>query len=226
MTAGDSELSLKRRLIRRVVSPIGILDKAIQIGKWCGFVETCDCHVFETRGKLYEHVGNTILGDGPIDYLEFGVAEGESLKAWLELRQERDNRFWGFDSFQGLPEDWHEGRPKGTFARGGRPPEIVDPRLKFVVGWFQETLPQFLVDYKPQTRVVVHNDSDLYSATLYTLTRLDSIAAAGTIIIFDEFYDARHEFRALMDYAAAYQRKFRVVAATRWFEQVAIVLVE
>ena len=72
--------------------------------------------------------------------------------------------------------------------------------------------------------MVIHNDSDLYSSTLYTLTQLDSIAAGGTVIIFDDFIDARHEFRALMDYAVAYQRKFKVIAATRRFMQAAVLL--
>jgi hypothetical protein len=42
--------------------------------------------------------------------------------------------------------------------------------------------------------------------------------------MFDEFWDAAHEFRALMDYSAAYRRTFRVIAATERFGQVAVVL--
>jgi len=214
---------MKRRLIW-AASPIGVLDKSIQIVKWCKFVNTCECPEFNTREGLYEHLENTVVRDAPIDYLEFGVGEGPSLITWLNLHRDPNSRFWGFDSFEGLPEDWCHDRPKGTFARGGRPPEISDPRLKFVVGWFQETLPQFLLDFKPQARIIVHNDSDLYSATLFTLTQLDPIAVPGSIIIFDEFYDACHEFRALMDYATAYCRKFKVIAATKEFGQVAVLL--
>lgn len=220
---GMHTLSLKRRLIR-AASPVSVLDKPIQIIKWCKFVETCDCPLFKTREDLYEHIENTMLRDAPIEYMEFGVADGASLISWLNLRRDSNSRFWGFDSFEGLPEEWYKHRPKGTFARGGKPPEISDPRLKFVVGWFQETLPSFLRTFTPQGRIIVHNDSDLYSATLFTLTQLNSIAAPGTIIIFDEFSDASHEFRALMDYAAAYQRKFRVIAATKRFVQAAVLL--
>lgn len=192
--------------------------------KWCKFIETCDCPLFDTRGDLYEHLQNKIIGDAPIDYLEFGVADGASLRNWINLHRNPTSRFWGFDSFEGLPEDWYDARPKGTFARGGKPPEISDPRVKFVVGWFQETLPPFLLKFKPKTRLIVHNDSDLYSATLFTLTQVDLIAAAGTIIIFDEFWDASHEFRALLDYSAAYQRRFKVIAATKRFGQAAVLL--
>lgn len=217
------EFSLKRQLIC-AASPVSILEKPIQIMKWCKFVKTCDCPIFDTRGDLYEHLENTMLREAPIEYLEFGVADGASLISWLNLHRDSNSRFWGFDSFEGLPEDWYKHRPKGTFARGAKPPEISDPRLAFVVGWFQETLPSFLLNFKPQARIIVHNDSDLYSATLFTLTQLDSIAAPGTIIIFDEFWDATHEFRALMDYATAYRKKFKVVAATKRFGQAAVLL--
>ena len=217
------ELSPKRRLLQ-VASPLVALEKPIQIMKWCRSVRTYQCPIFDRRGDMYKHLEEDILHDAAVDYLEFGVAEGDSLRMWLELNRHPGSRFWGFDSFEGLPETWHERRPKGTFARGGKPPDIRDSRLNFVVGWFQETLPKFLRTFRPQGRMFVHNDSDLYSATLYTLTQLDSIAAAGTVIVFDEFWDAAHEFRALMDYTAAYRRKFKVIAATRRFGQAAVML--
>jgi len=74
----------------------------------------------------------------------------------------------------------------------------------------------------PASQVVIHNDSDLYSSTLFCLTTLDRLIAAGTIIIFDEFYDALHEYRALCDYCEAFQRSYKIVAATLHFNQVAV----
>jgi hypothetical protein len=216
-------ISLKRQLIG-AASLLSIFDKPIQIIKWCRFVENCRCPIFETRQHLYNYIEGSILSGSPIDYLEFGVAEGASLISWLELDRNQDSRFWGFDSFEGLPETWRKGRPKGTFSRGGKPPQILDSRLDFVVGLFQDTLAPFLQKAVLKHRLVIHNDSDLYSATLYTLSQLNSIAQQGTIIIFDEFWDARHEFRALMDYSAAYGRKFKTIAATKRFAQAAIVL--
>ena len=69
---------------------------------------------------------------------------------------------------------------------------------------------------------MIHNDSDLYSATLYVLTRANDIILPGTIIIFDEFYSVMHEFRALEDYCSSYMRSYDVLAATRDHIQVAI----
>jgi hypothetical protein len=51
---------------------------------------------------------------------------------------------------------------------------------------------------------------------------MDPWIVPGTLIIFDEFFDPVHEYRALEDYAAAYMRKYEVVAATRDFVQAAI----
>src|ERR1022692_2079890 len=65
-----------------------------------------------------------------IDYLEFGVYQGESMQVWADLNTHPDSRFVGFDSFEGLPEDWTKGKPAGTFDAGGKTPAIPDPRVR------------------------------------------------------------------------------------------------
>ena len=55
------------------------------------------------------------------------------------------------------------------------------------------------------------------------LTILDPIINAGTIILFDNFSVADHVFRALMDWAAAYRRKYEVIATAEVdYEKVAV----
>ena len=46
-------------------------------------------------------------------------------------------------------------------------------------GWFNETLRPFLRDFTPRSRLMIHNDGDLFSSTLYTLATLDPHFAAG-----------------------------------------------
>lgn len=180
--------------------------------------------VFPSREQLYAHVNEVFFESGRtcMDFLEFGVFEGASLRSWSSLNQNPETRLWGFDSFEGLPEDWHAGKGKGTFSTQGKVPELGDPRVQYVVGWFQQTLPQFLASFKPRDRLIIHNDSDLYSSTLYCLTMMDASVRPGTILIFDDFYDSMHQFRALMDYAAAYLRRFRLIATTRSAGQAAL----
>ncbi|MEJ2496910.1 MAG: TylF/MycF/NovP-related O-methyltransferase, partial [Sulfurovaceae bacterium] len=77
---------------------------------------------------------------------------------------------------------------KETFTTEGHMPSVNDDRVSFVKGLFQDSLPGFLKTFKPDKQLVIHNDSDLYSATLYVLTYMNNYLVPGTIIIFDEFY--------------------------------------
>lgn len=179
-----------------------------------------------TRESLYRHVSDGLSNGSQtaIDYLEFGVYEGASLREWCRLNQNAASRFYGFDSFEGLPEDWHAGKPKGAFNTNGKLPDISDPRVIFVAGWFQKSLRRFLSSYRPQNQLVIHIDCDLYSSSLYCLTTLDPIITPGTLIVLDDFFDALHVYRALTDYTSAYVREYRILARTQELGQAAIVM--
>lgn len=168
--------------------------------------------VYPTREALYQHLADNVIGPAePIDYLEFGVYRGESLRNWTDINKHPASRFFGFDSFKGLPEDW--GRcPASRFDVGGEVPVIRDDRVEFVIGWFQKTMDAFLDSFRPANRIVINNDSDLYSSTLYVLAKLDRLTKPGTILIFDEFNSALHEFRAMHDYLSAFGRKATPIA--------------
>jgi hypothetical protein len=177
-----------------------------------------------SREDLYRYVSDNLLEgrNSAIDYLEFGVFEGASMKFWSNLNNNTESRFFGFDSFEGLPEEWHSGRGKGAFSTGGKSPQITDPRVRFVHGWFQESLRGFMASYSPRARLVIHIDCDLYSSALYCLTTLDPIIQRGTTIVLDDFYDALHVYRALSDYCSAYTRRYKLLARTHQLGQVAI----
>jgi hypothetical protein len=53
---------------------------------------------------------------------------------------------------------------------------------------------------------------------------LDPVLHAGTVLIFDEFGDVLHEFRAANDYLSSYRRHFRVIATNGDFARVAVEL--
>ena len=185
--------------------------------------------VLSTRYELYEYVNLSILKNEKIDYLEFGVFEGETIFKWAGLNKDSGSRFYGFDSFEGLPEVWDgvlESKKTKHFDVGGNVPMSDDERIRFVKGWFQDTLKEFLRGFTPEGRLIIHNDSDLYSSTLYCLTMLDDILIKGSIIIFDEFYSSSHEFQAFADYTSAYQRKYSVLGSVDKdpYKQVAIMM--
>jgi hypothetical protein len=167
------------------------------------------------KDELYDFAAATI-GNEPILYLEFGVYNGNSMRAIATRFRHPEARFVGFDSFEGLPETWHYTShvfKKGTFTTAGRLPAISDPRISFVKGWFQNTLPEFLatLHLPPQQPVLVHYDADLYSSTLFILTSLWH-RIADYFFLFDEFMS--EEVIALYDFSLAYPIEFEFLSQT------------
>jgi O-methyltransferase len=206
-------MSNKRELIARFL-PKG-LPFANSLNNNASFVSMrrtrfFNCPEFEERDDLYKHVASLV--DEPIEYLEFGVWKGASIDAWRKLNLHPASRFVGFDTFEGLPEDWDANHPKGTFTTLGRAPIIDDPRVSFVKGLFQTTLRGFLLSTPLQRRLVVNVDCDIYSATLFVLGSLDKYFQPGTIIIFDDFYSMNDEFKAFADYDRSFGRTWHAVA--------------
>jgi O-methyltransferase len=170
------------------------------------------CPSFRDRAEMYRYVQNTFLGGEAVDYLEFGVFRGESIREWLTLNQHKASRFFGFDSFEGLPECWRRGQGKGHFDVRGTVPYIDDPRVRFIKGWFQDTVPPFARDFNAKNRLVLHADADLYASTMLPLVYFTPFMSRGTLLIFDEFYDRDHEFKAVMDWQRISKKSFCIVA--------------
>jgi len=143
-------------------------------------------------------------------WAEFGVERGHSA-FFLSHYLPDDGKFFLFDSFEGLPEDWALSddniRPGNLWAC--QPPEFDDPRLIVVPGWFEDTLP-----HKAMTGPLglVHIDCDLYSSTKTVLEWIDDQIVPGTVILFDELWGYPNwregEWRNLMEW----HRKFTYLA--------------
>ncbi|MDP3427375.1 MAG: class I SAM-dependent methyltransferase [Humidesulfovibrio sp.] len=179
---------------------------------------------YEKRANFYTYVYNRLVRKVPVDYLEFGVATGESFRVWLGLSRHAESRFYGFDSFEGLPENWQADSPKGAYSTGGHIPQVDDPRATFIKGLFQQTVDAFSLGFTPQNRLVLHMDADLYSSTLYVLMTMNRHIRPGTLILFDEF-TARgftDEYAALEDYCTACCRSYQIRARRRDFVKLAV----
>ncbi|MGE0488312.1 MAG: class I SAM-dependent methyltransferase [Vulcanimicrobiota bacterium] len=216
--AGQLLSSLGRWLPRRFFFASELVLNYLAVGHWMrrrGFAP-----VAQKRDRV-DHFRAVAAGmaDQPVAYLEFGVREGESLRLWAELLAHSESELHGFDSFEGLPEDWGLHQPKGAFDQGGRAPVFEDPRVVLHQGWFEQTLPEFKVP--TDKRLVVHCDADLYSSTKIVLDSLGKHFRAGTILMFDEFPVREHELKAFDEYLLAHPAELRILSATRGFAQVA-----
>lgn len=170
--------------------------------------------VVATRRELFDIAAEgSARAHGALLYVELGVHEGESIRYWADRVADPNARFVGFDSFEGLPEQWNEGAGRGHFSTGGRAPAVEDPRVSFVAGWFEDTLPRF--DPPGNAALVVAFDADLYSSTITGLRALRPHLRPGTWLYFDELNDRHHELRALDEFLDESQIRVEVVAAAR-----------
>lgn len=176
---------------------------------------------YNDRLKLYDYiVQKENIENEAICYLEFGVFEAHSFKWWLRKNTCKDSKFYGFDTFEGLPESW------GTYSKGdmgARIPEVEDNRYEFIKGLFQDTLYEFLKthDLNDGKRKVIHLDADLFSSTLFVLTTLTGNLNDGDILIFDEFNVPNHEFYAFKIFTDSFYVKYELIGAVNNFYQVA-----
>lgn len=181
--------------------------------------------LFDERAELHEYCAKSRgLVDAPIDYLELGVAGGESLRWWTSLNKHPDSRFHGFDTFTGIPEAWSK-FPAGSFSNDARLPDIADPRIEYHVGLFQQTLEPFMKEFRRTRPLVVHMDADLFSSTLYGLVMIGPVTQPGDIFLFDEagaVIGMTHEFRALIDYSTAFQKRFKLIGGAFDYVQIAL----
>jgi O-methyltransferase len=173
------------------------------------------------RFSLYEFLIKEEKLDQPVNYLEFGVAAGRSFKWWVENNKNAESRFFGFDTFTGLPEDWNVFKA-GAMSTGGIVPDVKDDRALFVKGMFQDSLPSFLKTFEDNKRKIIHLDADLYSSTLYVLTMFHPLLKKGDVILFDEFAVPQSEFLAFSNFVQAYRFEYEVIAAANNYMFVAM----
>ncbi len=152
---------------------------------------------------------------------EFGVFKGKSIN---HLARKLSPRIvHGFDSFEGLPEHWRAGFEKGAFT-------TAVPRVKGNVrlhkGLFENSLPEFVKSLPEPNAALLHVDCDLYSSTRTIFQWLGETISAGTIVLFDEYFNypgwKQHEWRALQEFCVATRRTYEYLAYNSRHEQVVI----
>jgi methyltransferase family protein len=161
------------------------------------------------RSSLLEFALDECTIEGLV--LEFGVYRGSSLCA---IAERAGQEVHGFDSFEGLPEDWTYFQKQGRFSLRGDVPVFDMPGVRIHKGWFDQALPQFLIDHPGSVRFI-HVDCDVYSSTRTVLQLLTSRIVSGSVILFDEYlnYPAwqKHEFKAFQEFVAQTGKGYRYI---------------
>mmetsp|Transcript_69225 Transcript_69225/g.129214 ORF Transcript_69225/g.129214 Transcript_69225/m.129214 type:complete len:616 (-) Transcript_69225:118-1965(-) len=143
--------------------------------------------------------------------MELGVYHGKSMREIAAFFP--DEVVHGFDSFQGLPEQWI-GNPVGAYSTHGEIPPMPD-NVRLHVGLFSDTLPGFLEEHKGPVRFV-NLDCDLYSSTKDILDQIHPRIVVGSIIFFDVYVGVRnwqdHQYKAFQEAVKQYGWGYEYVA--------------
>jgi len=151
------------------------------------------------------------------DFVETGVWRGGSsiwAKAVLESLGDKTRNIWCCDSFEGMPKpkeadlaidaktDFSEidylsvdvERVRDNFRRF----DLLDDRVRFLKGWFCDTLPTAPIE----KIAILRMDGDLYESTMDSLNNLYAKVSKGGFIIVDDYnswsgcHKAVDEFRS------------------------------
>ena len=165
--------------------------------------------------KAYESIS---LQHGLI--LEFGVRYGTTIR---QLASFTSKSIYGFDSFEGLPEDWHQ-ESKEVYSTRGKIPKVPH-HVTLIPGWFDQTLPLFLEKHEEDV-ALLNIDCDMYSSTKTVLDLLSARIKKGTIIIFDEYIGNLHweedEYKAFIESINRYQWKYEYLFYSAYTKQIVV----
>lgn len=177
----------------------------------------------ENLGKLVESV---VKRKVPGDLVEAGAWRGGAsiyMRGVLEAYGGDPRSVWVCDSFEGFPEPNPDRYPadvaflnrswdmeywtrdilvvpleevKANFARYG----FLDDRVRFVKGWFKDTLSGAPIKKIALLRV----DADLYESTYEALEALYPRVSSGGFVVVDDYFSLAPTKQAVLDYRSGH----------------------
>ena len=154
----------------------------------------------------------------PGDFIETGVWRGGAcilLRAVLKAHGVTDRTVWLADSFAGLPPpddarypadrgaDLHTYEalavPLATVQENFRRYGLLDEQVRFLEGWFRDTLPTAPI----RQLAILRLDGDLYESTMDALTALYDRLSPGGFVIVDDYGVFANCRAAIADFRAA-----------------------
>lgn len=170
--------------------------------------------------NLQSCIADTISKDVPGDLIETGVWRGGAtifMRAMLKVHGVTDKRVWVADSFQGLPEPDPKKFPVEANFRNSKimksyynnfavsldevaanfkAYDMLDEQVRFLKGWFKDTLPTAPIDKLS----IIRLDGDYYESTMDGLVNLyDKLSIGGYVIVDDYGEDAWTNCRQAVD---------------------------
>lgn len=158
--------------------------------------------------NIQECVEHIIEKRIPGDLIETGVWRGGAcifMRAILRAYGVSDRTVWLADSFAGLPEPGERSHstdkclgssisiaalndlllsvPMETVKENFSRYDLLDEQVRFLKGWFRETLPAAPIDVLALIRL----DGDMYESTMDALTNLYPGVSAGGFVIVDDY---------------------------------------
>ena len=170
--------------------------------------------------NLRETLETAIAEGVPGDVVETGVWRGGACifaRAILKAHGETGRTVWVADSFAGLPlpdadtyaadaGDTHHtvdalAIPRAQVEENFRVYGLLDDRVRFLEGWFKDTLPDAPID----RIAVLRLDGDMYQSTMDALVALYPKVSPGGFVIVDDYHAVEGCRKAVHDYLDARQ---------------------
>jgi tetratricopeptide (TPR) repeat protein len=174
-----------------------------------------------TASKTFKFAMEHATIDGLV--LEFGVFNGKSIRQIAALVA---GPVHGFDSFEGIPEDWNH-ETSGSYSTAGHLPS-VPASVSLHAGWFEDSIPEFIRKESGPIRFM-NIDCDLYSSTKTVLDGLAGQIVAGTVLVFDEYIGntswREDEYKAFTEAAQTYGWNSEILSFSFVTKQVVIRIV-
>lgn len=188
--------------------------KAREIGRdWpnlIGFTMVGHRRLDNVQACIEDVLKNNVEGD----FIETGAWRGGVtifMRALLKDHGVTDRNVWVADSFEGLPAPKTKGdgydlsevqilkvsieQVKDNFMKFG----LLDDQVKFLKGWFCDTLPNAPI----QKLAILRLDGDMYSSTMDALKNLYPKVSKGGYVIVDDYYSWPSCQQAVTDYLQA-----------------------
>lgn len=163
-------------------------------------IKNGDTLVSDERLENIRHcIESALIDDIPGDFIETGVWRGGAsmfARAVLKAHGVEDRLVWCADSFQGLPEPEapedagsthheleHLKVPLDVVRQNFASYGLLDDRVKFIKGWFKDTLPTAPVE----RLAVLRLDGDMYRSTMDALVNLYPKVSPGGFTIIDDW---------------------------------------